>query len=368
MKKIKILTVNTTGLEKKEGISTVILDYFKRFDKNRFQIDIVSAGECCPELKKEFSEAEMTIRVLPPRREHTFGYILGFMRLFRQEQYDALYIHGSSAMMSIELGLAKLCGCKVRIAHSHNTTSDHKRVDKLLRPLFDCLYTHAFACGTEAGKWLFGQQEFQVIKNGRDVERYRFNPAVREQMRLELGLENTTLAIGHVGNFNAQKNQQYALEVFAELRKRRPDSRMFLVGDGSTKKQMEQKSKDLGLFDAVVFTGSVSNVPDMLQAMDVMLLPSLHEGLPLVVVEWQIAALPCILSDKVTRECAYTDLVSFLPLEKPAVWAEKLLQMVPTDRAAAADTVVELTREHGFDINSSSKDLEQFFIAHCKGK
>ena len=362
MEKIRILAVSTSGLAQKEGISTVILDYFSRFDRERFALSMAAPGRTSPVLAAEFQAAGIRVVPLPDRKGNTAAYINALFRHLRREKYHAVYVHGSSAIMSIELGTALLCGCPIRIAHSHNTCCDHQKADRLLRPLFYRLYTDAFACGQAAGEWLFGGRPFRVVKNGRDVKQYRFDPAVRQEVRRELGLGEHTLAVGHVGHFTQQKNQAFALEIFQALGKIRPDSRLYLMGDGPMREEAEEKARRMGLSDRVVFTGAIGNVPRMLQAMDAMVLPSRHEGLPLVAVEWQIAALPCLLSDRITRECAYSDLVHFLPLEHPEVWAEQLVNAAAADRKAGAERMPELTARAGFDLCRSVEELQLVFL------
>ena len=252
------------------------------------------------------------------------------------------------AIMSIELLIAKLSGCQVRIAHSHNTTCDYKKVDKLLRPLFYHMYTDAFACGEEAGKWLYRKHPFIVINNGRDINKYRFDGEKRCKMRQQLGINDNTLLIGHVGNFNNQKNQKFLIMIFQEIINMNQDAKLYLMGEGSTREKLERLVDSLGLKDKVFFTGSITNIPDMLQAMDVMVFPSLHEGLPLVVVEWQIAALPCLISDTITKSCVYTKLIKFESLEKNYVeWAKQIIEMKLSNREQyAEDVVILLLRMH----------------------
>lgn len=128
MRKIKILAISTSGLARKEGISTVILDNFSRFDKESFELHVIAAGAYSYELVQEYENAGVAIKCLPSRKASLLLYVKAFIALFKKEKYDALYIHGSSAIMSIELMIAKLCGCKVRVVHSHNTTCDHKNI------------------------------------------------------------------------------------------------------------------------------------------------------------------------------------------------------------------------------------------------
>lgn len=363
MKKNKILTITTSGLGKKEGISTVIMDYYAYFDKKRFDLDIVASGSYSYQLVKEFEKVGVNIRCLPSRKASVGKYVKALIVLFREQKYDAIYIHGSSAVMSIELLIAKLCGCKIRVVHSHNTTCDHKRLDGLLRPIFYHTYTQALACGKDAGKWLYGNRKFDIIKNGRNVEKYKFDELKRNETRKRLGLGIDTFAIGHVGNFNEQKNQQYLIGVLKEIVGKDNNVRLYLMGDGRTKHDIERLVIDNNLVNHVVFTGSIDNVPDMLQAMDVMLLPSLYEGLPLVVIEWQIAALPCILADTITRECAYTDLVQFMSLnDSYEEWAKNLLQCRSFDRKNVANKFIEQTKEKGYDLNKNAIKLQEYFM------
>lgn len=363
MRKMKILTISTSGLEKKEGISTVILDNFSRFDKKVFDLHIIAAGEYSEALVQEFERAGIIVKCLPSRKASVSLYVKAFIALFRKEKYDALYIHGSSAIMSIELMIAKLCGCKIRVVHSHNTTCDHKKADKLLRPLFYRLYTDAIACGEDAGKWLYGGRSFLLLKNGRDVNKYQYNEVLRLSTRISIGVREDELLVGHVGNFNKQKNQKFALAIFKELLKKNNNAKLYLMGSGTLLEETKKLAVEMGLQDKVIFTGSIGNVHEMLQAMDVMILPSLHEGLPLVAIEWQIAALPSVISDVVTSECAYSGLVSFLPLGDAGTWADKIIEIVAVDRKQLAEKQIELTKEAGFDINQNALDLQLFFTS-----
>lgn len=361
MNKIKILTVTTSGLKKREGISTVILDYYSFFDTKKYEIDLIVAGEYDSKLVYEFEKIGVNIKKVPSRKQNLINYIFKFIRLIKNENYDAIYIHGSSALMSIELYLAKLFGCKNRVVHSHNTTCDHKVLDKMLRPIFYKSYTKALACGEEAGRWLFKNRTFEIIKNGRDIKKYKFNKQKRIQMREKLNLDDSTLAIGHVGNFNSQKNQEFLLKVLGSLIKKEKNVKLFLMGDGELRKSVEEASVKLGLSDYVCFMGSISNVSEMLQAMDFMLLPSRHEGVPLVVIEWQISGLPCIISNVVTKECAYMDSVYFLSLDDENKWRDKILEIGRIERQEDDLSILVNTKKNGYDLKENIKELQSCF-------
>ena len=367
MDKIKILTITTSGLKKKDGISTIILDSYEELDIEKYQIDITVAGEYDPGLVKAFENIEVCPRYLPERKRELGNYVRELRSLLLKEKYDVVYVHGSSAIIGIELFVAKMCGCKVRIAHSHSSSCEHKKMDKLIRPIFYRSYTKALACSDAAGKWMYRNHPYEIIKNGRSTELYQFEPVIRNRMRDTLGLKEDTLAIGHVGNFYGPKNQEYLIHMMKELIKKNSNTRLYFMGEGETRQQVEALTVSEGLESYVVFTGSISDVDEMLQAMDVMALPSFYEGLPLVVVEWQMAGLPCVVSERVSKECAYTDLVHFLPLESGhAVWADKILELAGNDRDRSSRDAVDRAADAGFDLRRNTQRLEEIFAKGTK--
>ena len=152
-----------------------------------------------------------------------------------------------------------------------------------------------------------------------------------------------------------------------ELIKKNEHARLYFMGDGESKQQVEALTASEGLESYIVFTGSISDVDEMLQAMDVMALPSFYEGLPLVVVEWQMAGLPCVVSDRVSKECAYTDLVHFLPLESGhSVWADRILELAGNDRDRSSRTAVDRAADAGFDLRRNTQRLEEIFAKGTK--
>ena len=366
MDKIKIIVISTSGFGERNGIAAVLYEYFKRFDKSIFEIHLVINCDSNEEVVNRFSSIGVKPIVLSDRNRDVLRYMSDLYKQIKQNKYNAIYVHGSSSLMIIELLVACLGNCKVRVVHSHNTTCNYKNMHIILKPLFKFLYTDAIGCGEEAGQWLFGNKPFKVIKNARSIPEYKFDSGKRKQIRDDFKIDDRTLVIGHVGNFTKQKNQEFAVKVFSEILKRRNDCKMFFMGSGSQMLFVKNKAKELGVFDNIIFTGSIPNVSEMLQAMDVMILPSLHEGLPLVVIEWQIAALPSIISDTVTKECRYSNLVSFLPLDNAEAWAEKVLEVSVGDRVLIAEEQIELTKAAGYDIDRNAIKLQEFFVDKCR--
>ncbi|MGN0376287.1 MAG: glycosyltransferase family 1 protein [Suilimivivens sp.] len=361
-KKIKILVVNTVGINN-NGITTVIYDYLKAMNRDGMTVHISSGGVSNSDVTCRFDEIGIPIYQLPHRKNQLIKYCIGFFKLCVKNKYDVIYIHGNSATMAIELIIADFLGCKVRIVHSHNSTCDAKGIDRKMRSVFYKMYTKAFACSTLAGEWLFPNREYTLIKNGRDIEKYRYRADIRRKIRKKLDISDETLAVGHVGNFCRQKNHEYLIHIFKELKEKHEYSKLFLMGYGEETERIKQLVNEMKLENDVVFMGTINNVNEVLQAMDVMCLPSLYEGLPLVAVEWQIAALPCVLSDTITRECAYTDLVEFVSLDEPySVWADKILEADISRRGEIADDVIRATQENGFDIRKNAEELREIII------
>ena len=225
--------------------------------------------------------------------------------------------------------------------------------------------TELFACGQEAGKWMFGGQNFTVLNNAIDAEKYIYNASVRAEVRQELGIEPQSLVVGHVGRLSPQKNHAYLIDVFHALLQKHADSKLVLVGRGNLEAEIRKQCENLGIADRVIFTGVRNDVNRLLQAMDVFLLPSVYEGLGIVAVEAQAAGLPCVCSNRVPEECVRTEgLVQFLPLEDGTErWAQEVLNRSNTVRLDRSSEI----RKNDFDIRENAGWLQDFYLSHWNG-
>lgn len=358
---MKILIINTTGLNF-EGISISIVSYLEAMDRSDLKIDFALVSQDFhPDMLEMVKEMGCDIRMLPPRKKSTLRYFFALTRLMRKNRYHIVHAHGNSATLAIEMWAAIWAGCKVRIAHSHNTCTSYPKLDKLLRPFFYISYTQGFACSTEAGRWLFGHWEFRVIPNGKDISKFTYNSQKRMEYRTRLNLTDKVV-IGHAGNFNYQKNHEFLIKIFKELAGEDEPYVLYLMGDGALRPHIQKMVKEYGLEDKVIFTGSIANMADMLQAMDIMVLPSRFEGLPTVVLEWQLACLPCVISDAITKECKLTDLVSYLSIDEgPAAWADKIRSLKIIDREEIAGSMLAKIRQAGFDIGENARWLKEIY-------
>lgn len=359
---MKVLTV-LTGELCFDGITNSILNYYRAMDRSGIEIGIVSARGTNPTMKKNFEEIGCVVYSLENRDSSPARYFVQLMQIIRREKYDILHAHGNSATLAIETTAAFLAGCKVRIVHSRNSFCEHTKADKLLRPLMYATYTDGFACGEKAGKWLFGDRPFTVINNGKDIGRFLFRPDIRQQYREKLGASSDTILLGHVGLFHKQKNHPFLIDVFEEVCMQSNLYRLVLIGEGEDREKIENLVQKKGLKNKVSFLGSRSDVDALIQALDIMVFPSLFEGMPNVVLEWQIAGLPALISDTITKECCITDSVSFLPLEKGArYWAEQILNTKLEDRESTKQNIEKRFVDAGFDIRENAKVLRNKYI------
>ena len=364
---IKIIHIITGGLHR-EGITSTQMEFFKKMDLKKFKIYVAAVHDNDPEMIRELEKIGCIVLQFPDRRENLLKYFIALVNSLRKIKPDIVHVHGSSALMSIELLAAKIANVKNRIAHSRNTKADHATIDTLLRPIFNLLYTYAMACGIDAGKWLFKNKKFTVIHNGKDFKKFYYNKEIRDRFRIENELSGK-IVVGHVGRMNYQKNHEYLIKVFHEFQKEHDNALLYLIGDGALRENISAQISSLGIQDKVVFAGNVNDVHLRIQAMDIMVFPYRFEGLPNVVLEWQAEGLPCLISDKITRECASSDFVEFASIEdNPEVWADKMQQMLTkfNVREEQATKGIQALQENGFDIVDATRKLEQIYLNLAK--
>lgn len=352
---IKVLVV-VTSLFGYDGISNVATNYYIYKNHENMSMDFLTINPISKRLSEELNKHQDKSYILPYRNTNPIKYFYELKKIIKNGKYQIVHVHGNSSTMFVEMFAAKQAGVKVRIAHSHNTKCDHVKIDRILKPLFLKCYTDGFACGKEAGEWLFNDGKFDIISNGIDLEKFEFNEKYRKDMRVKYNLQEK-FVIGHVGRFSEQKNHKKLIEIFEVISERIPDSELVLIGDGELKANMEQLVKDKKL--NVLFVGVTGDVDKWLQAMDMMIFPSLYEGLPLGIVEAQAAGLPCILSDKISPMIKITNLVHFVSLNESAeIWVEKMMKIEMTDRKSKKEIVKSEIRNANYDIYKNCMLLE----------
>ena len=359
MRPEKISVAMVTNDMNINGISTVVMNYCKYLNKDKFNVTII-AGKPINELYvEECKKYGIALVEMPERREKPVLFYLGLFKCFIANRYDIVHVHGNSAMITPELFLAWTCGIKHRIAHSHNSTCDNMKAHRVLLPLFNKLYTDAFACRNLAGRWLFGARKFRVLNNGFLVEKFRFDNAKRQLLRKEYGLEDS-FVIGDVARFNDQKNHPFLLNVFESVAEQKTNAKLVLIGTGPNLESVKEKIANSKYKDRILYLGESDKVNELYNLMDVFVLPSKHEGLGIVFIEAQINGLPVVTSDQVPREIDLGGKVVFLPLQNsPQSWADEILTIKKTNRLEYYDKhYKEIIR---YNISDNVKTLEEYY-------
>lgn len=364
-KKIKIAEF-VTRLEF-GGVESVLLNYLGHFKNGEnFDIHIVTQDINDPNCIELFRNRGYTVHVVTHKRKSMRKNIAGVYKILKKEKFDVVHSHMTLTNFYV-LFLAWVTGTKLRISHSHNAFKSGNLIKKsvwaALKVVNQMTANKWMACGYDAGVFLFGKKAMDcnkvfVMNNAIDINRFAYDQTVRDEIRSQYQIGDS-LCIGHVGRFMRQKNHRFLLEIFSEIKKKNPDATLLLVGSGELEGEIKDFAKSLEIDGAVIFTGNVSNSNEFYQAMDVFVLPSLYEGLPIVSIEAQCADLPCVISDRVDTRCRLTDNVELLSIEKPAsVWAKEVLKCVDKRRT---HEVLHKIKDNHYSIDDEAENLERIY-------
>lgn len=324
------------------GAETFLMKMYRKLDKNKYQMDFAVAI-----VEKGFYDDEIIkmggkIFNITPKSKGILQNFVDIKQLVKNGEYQYVLRISQHSLSALELLAAKLGGAKVRVFRSSNSnTTTGSKKQLVLHKI--CMFMPKYfanvriAPSTEAAEYMFGKH---CVKNGRakllhnavDTTIYCYDEIARKSLRAEFGFNDNDFIIGHIGRFNQQKNHKFLIKIFNEVHKKRSDSYLVLVGSGELENQVKEQIKKLGIENNVIFAGLRNDVPKILSAFDMFLLPSLYEGMPNTVIEAQATGLPCVIADTITKEADITGLVSYLPLKDEAKWANVLLKCSSLER------------------------------------
>lgn len=304
----------------------------------------------------------------PANRHNYFKWWHFWKNFFQTNHFDWLYINACDIVSIDLLRFGRRAGIPVRIIHSHSSGIQQGITQKLSlfhricewhsRKILHKYATHLLACSQVAGKWMFDGRPFQIIKNGIDLDKYAYRDESRSKCRSMFNIDNDVPLIGCIGRLDPQKNPFRSVEIGKAVLQMRPDAGIVFVGDGEMRSVLQQKVAEAGLENKILFAGAVGNVNEWMSAVDCLMMPSLFEGLPFVLVEAQAAGLPCIVSSAVSKEADLTGLLKFISLEASSeTWAKEISAHCSRKRP---DTRRQLA-EAGYSIKDSVKAIEAIF-------
>lgn len=355
-----IRVLHIVSYMQRRGLETLLMNCFRHINRDAVQFDFMVHRSFRADYDDEIESLGGRIYRMPRLNPFSPVYKKALREFFQEHpEYRIVHCH-LDCMSAIPLSIAKEYGVPVRIAHAHSSNQDRDWkyfLKRYYQKKIPDVATHFFACSEEAGKWMFPNQDVRIIKNGIETEKFSYSPEVRNRVRSELGLNNC-LTLGHVGRFIPVKNHEFLIDIFHVVCKGIPDAKLLLIGNGPLEDAIRTKVKSMGLEHNVLFLGLRDDIHNILQAMDVFVLPSLYEGLSLSSVEAQVAGLYCLFSSNVSTACKMTDSVKFIPLNDKGAWSDAVVSMPLIARKSGKPAIIEA----GFDIQTTAEFLQNFYI------
>lgn len=347
------------------GAENMIMNLYRNIDRTKIQFDFVvhTSNKCF--FEKEVNSLGGKIYRIPRYRLYNHFYYKKQWRTFFNEhpEYRIIHCHIRS-VASIIIKIAKKRKIST-ICHSHST-SNGKGIKSIVKKIYQRKLkkdaNYLFACSEESAVWLYGEKMAEnkciIMNNAIDVDKYKYNSLIREKIRKDLDIQDC-FAIVQVGRFSEMKNHIFTLRIFQEYLKLNSNAKLFFVGDGELRKNIESIVNGKKLAKNVIFLGLRNDVYNILQAMDLFIMPSIFEGLPLSLIEAQASSIPCLISDNISSGVLNKKIVKKMSLNENANrWATELNKLSKLTRIDSSNIV----KESGFDIKKNAKWLQKFYI------
>ena len=362
---------------KRGGLETFAMNMYRSIDRTKIQFDFLLTQVSGGDYEEEAKSLGANIFYLPPRNKGVRAYHKALDTFFKNNhEYIAIHEHISSLTSIDPAYYAMKYGIPVRIFHAHSSAIQksirfhwlHTLLHYINKPKVRRYATHYLGCSDKAIDWVYNytgvRSKAIMINNGIDCEQYSYNDHIRNEVRQEFGINDSDFLIGHVGRFIPLKNQDFLVTILQYIKKSKPSSKLILIGDGETLDAIKKRTIREGLSESVIFTGVRSDVARLMQAMDVFVMPSWFEGLPVSLIEAQAAGLPIVASDTISHDSDVTGIIHFKSLNDSAEewantiieWAEELQRPDRLDKIKSA----------GFDSKTTVKQLENIYTGHDK--
>ena len=353
------------------GAESRIMDLYRNIDRTQIQFDFMQhTPQICAYQQEVESLGGHVYHVPRFRIYNILSYQKSWKKFFK-EHPEIQVVHGHmTSTAGIYLPIAARYGHAYTIAHARSAGVDNGikgRITRLLRRNLSKKCDQCFTCSELAGDAVFGKKAMEdglvkIVPNAIDVSKFVFDRKRREQIRKQYGIAEDNFVVGHVGRFDTVKNHAYLLDIFEKCYHKNQNFRLMLVGDGPLREEMENRAKQLGIEQQVIFTGNQKNVADYYQAFDFFLLPSFYEGLPGTAIEAQTCGVAGILSDTVTEEAIITDLMWQKSIDlAPEEWADEIIEYQKNNKNEDRRSRVEEVRNAGFDVKQQAMKLSEFY-------
>lgn len=333
------------------GAETFLMKIYRKLDTSKYQMDFCVNVKNPGFYDNEIRDLGGRILYVPPKSQGVQAFKQELTKVIKDNSYKYVMRVTSNALGFLDLKIAKQAGAEICIARSSNSGDAEGFKAKVAHTIGRILYKKfvdvKIAPSDLAAIYTFGKKEFErgevsILHNALDLNVYRFIPEARENLRAQFQIDSDIILLGHIGRFMTQKNHMFLLQIFHSFHQKHPNTKLIMVGDGELRSHVEAEVCRLGLEDSVIFTGVRSDIPELLSAMDIMLLPSLYEGMPNTVIEAQATGLPCVISSSVTREAKITDLVKYAAIDREVdCWEEPMLKLLQIGRLDTTKQMID---------------------------
>lgn len=338
-----------------DGLTKIEMDVIN-YNKNVIEFEVACGFGFDNPYGKQLKEGQIKCYSLPTK-SRSFSYMKAIYKLVKKEKYDGVYIHGNSAMMFLEAIPSKLAGTYV-VTHCHNTKSNYPLVHYIVKPFFNAAVDAKIGCSSLASRWAYCGKNMVTIVNGVDIEQFRYDEQKRSEVIRRLGWTNNKI-VGHIGRFSTEKNHEKLIRIFGEMYKKDPSVRLLLIGEGCLRSVIEMQITKLELSDVVRIIEYTDKPQDYMNVMDIMIIPSLSEGLCLVAIEAQANGMPVLISHSFPPETHATNLVRELDLEDDdSIWAETALRLIYKRRQDVTDQLIG----KGLDKKNMLSEIQQLLV------
>ena len=363
MNKIKVLYI-VPSLKLCNGVASYAMNYFRNIDKNNIEIDFLETANTRSKYFDEIEEKGCKVYSFPRMNRKNCLSVIKQIKCFFEEHINEYQIVHCNLVNSgiFFLHYAKKYNIKARILHSH-ATQYSDRIWKNIRNSILAQFTKKnaniyCACSKLAGDFMFKSKKYKVINNAINIEKFEYNTEIRNKIREIEKIKKNEYLIGAVGRLDPQKNPLFLIDIFEEYLKINKNAKLLMIGTGSLEEKIRNKIKEKSLEDKVIIIQNITNVNEYLQAMDILLMPSLYEGLPVVGIEAQTSGLPCLFSNTITEEIKLTDNCRFIELNDIKLWVNSIEDMRKNYKRK---NQAEIIKQKGYDIKTESKKLENYY-------
>ncbi|ENZ7231806.1 glycosyltransferase [Enterococcus faecium] len=351
---MKILLINTVPF-RQNGISEMIFNYYDILKNEKgLEFDFVVNNFIEEKYRRKIDNEN--IFILNRSFKKILTYAEKLQEILIYGKYDLVHIHGNSSSMALEEYCIKNC-CKSKIiVHTHAVKGNYKILSYLCEKYFLKNYDVALASGVEAGKSLYKGKNFLVIKNGIEVEKYFYNESIKNNLKMRYGVADKKVIL-HVGRYIHQKNHQFILDIFEEVRYKNKNVCLFLIGKGPLKKKIRSIARSRGLLNDIYFINQTNKVQDFYSMADMLLFPSKSESLGMVVVESQYNGLHCLVSTAIPTMARISNLVKYQSLSAPLKdWVHDIEEMLSLERNIKFNIVDK------FNIKRCAEELKNIYL------